>query len=181
MPELTVNGFDKLVQNLSIKVPATLRKMAFNVDANVAAQGRLDEQRLAHSLEMGKPQRKGLFSIAKVRSKWDARVGWVSTTRQAGQGGTGFRMASFGWERVKKASVTAPYSSQLANLWSHATRPYRKKSPLVGSPGHYMRWQKGQQRPARYDWSEVYSILGGEIPAAIAKTEEKFAPVFKEM
>lgn len=181
MPELEVTGFDRLVENLSVKAPATLRKMAFNLDANVASMGRLDEQRLAHSLEMGKPQRKGFWSLAKVRSKWDPKVGWVSTSRMAGKGGTGFRMASFGWERVKKASVTAPYSSQLANLWSHATRPYRSNSPLVGSPGHYMRWRKGQQRPARYDWSEVYSILGGEIPAAIAKTEEQFAPVFREM
>lgn len=180
MPELTVNGLERITEGLGVQLPSVLRKMAYNLDANVAAQGRLDEQRLAHSLEMGKPQRKGFWSIAKIRSKWNPKVGWVSTSRMAGKGGTGFRMASFGWERVKKASVTAPYSSQLANLWSHATRPYRSNSPLVGSPGHYMRWRKGQQRPARYDWSEVYSILGSEIPGAIARTEKQFQPKLDE-
>lgn len=175
MPELTIDGLDKVIEGMTIKLPTVLRRMAFNVDANVAAEGRLKEQRTANRLNMGRPQRKGFFSIAKVRSKWDPKVGWVSTSRLAAKGGTGFRMASFGWERAKKNAVTAPYSSQLANLWHRPTKPYRGKSPLVGTPGHLMRWQRGQRRDARYDWSSVYHILASMAPKAVARTEAQFA------
>ena len=181
MPELTISGFDELVQGMTVKVPSLLRKMAFNVDANIASAGRLLEQRQAHTLRMGQPQRKGFWSFAKVRSKWDPDVGWVSTSRAAAKGGTGFRMSSFGWERAKKGSVTAPYSNQLANLWHRPSREYRSTSPLVGTPGHYTRWHKGERRPARYNWSRTYGILASMQAPAIAKTEAQFAPQIEEI
>ena len=180
MPELVISGFEQLTKDLEFKAPTVLRKMAFNVDANLASAGRLMEERRAHNLRMGEVQKKGFLDIPRRRSKWDPKVGWVSTTRQAGQGGTGFRMASFGWERVKKATVTAPYSNQLANLWHRQSNPYRAKSPLVGSPGHYMRWKEGEQRPMMYQWSQTYNILASLQGQAIAKTEAQFAPQLEE-
>ena len=185
MPELVVEGFKELTDLLEFKTPTALRKMAFNVDANIASAGRLVEERRmtarggssgkGQPLRMGLPQRKGFWSLPKVRSKWDPNVGWVSTSRMAGKGGTGFRMASFGWERVKKNTVTAPYSNLLANLWHRRTLPYRKKSPLVGTPGNYMRWKAGWQRDARYDWSATYGILVSMQDQAIAKALVKFS------
>ena len=183
MPELVIDGLDRLVDGLTIKAPALIRRMAFNIDANVASEGRIKEEQKnlsGNKLRMGLPQRKGFFSLARVRSKWDPKVGWVSTTRSAGQGGTGFRMASFGWERVRKYAVTAPYSNQMANLWHRVTRPYRAKSPLVGTPGHYMRWKKGWQRDARYSWATTYSTLASLQGNAIAKTEKQYAKQLQE-
>lgn len=178
MPELVIDGFHKLTEGLEIKLPSVLRKMAFNVDANVASMGRIREQQSAHSLEMGKPQIKGIENLRhpRVRSKWDPKVGWVSTSRMAGKGGTGFRMASFGWERMKKASVTAPYSNQLANLWHRPTRPYRGDSPVVGRPGELVIWGKGVRRPVKYVWSRTYAILAALREPAIARTEKQFQP-----
>ena len=181
MPELVLEGFDKLADGLTIKAPATLRRMAFNVDANVASAGRRQEQRDAHNLEMGKLQRKG--RITRVFSKWDSEVGWVSTTRQAGKGGTGFRMASFGWERVRKATVTAPYSSQLVNLWGKATKAYTRKSPVVGQPGRLIVWgTKGhEKRPQRYYWSKAFDAMSRAVGPAIARTEKNFLPQLEEI
>ena len=178
MPELVLEGFDKLADGLTIKAPATLRRMAFNVDANVASAGRRQEQKEASSLEMGKEQRKG--RITRVFSKWDPEVGYVSTTRQAGKGGTGFRMASFGWERVRKATVTAPYSSQLVNLWGKATKAYTRKSPVVGQ-GSGGVWQKGEKRPQRYFWSKAFDAMSRAVGPAIERTEKKFLPQLEEI
>lgn len=159
--------------------------MAFNVDANLASEGRIKEEQknLARTgesgkgqkLRMGLQQRKGFWSLPKVRSEWDPKVGWVSTTRSAAKGGTGYRMASFGWERAKKYAVTAPYSNQMANLWHRPTKPYRGTSPLVGTPGHYMRWRRGERRDARYNWSTVYSTLAALQGSAIARTEAQYS------
>lgn len=180
MPEITTEGLERIVQGMTIKLPSVLRRMAFNIDANVASEGRLQEETIANRLRMGNPQKKG-FGPARVRSKWDPNVGWVSTSRSAGKGGTGFRMASFGWERVKKASVTAPYSNQLANLWHRPTKPYRETSPRVGSPGHYMRWMKGARRPVRYSWATTYRILANMAPQAVARTEKQFKKEIEEL
>ena len=112
----------------------------------------------------------------KVFSRWDPKVGWVSTSRMAAKGGTGFRMASFGWERAKKASVTAPYSNQLANLWHRETDPYMRNSPIVGRPGKLTMWREGARRPVRYNWSTAYNILASVEDVAIARTEKQFQP-----
>ena len=183
MPELVISGLDKLIDGLTIKAPTIMRKMAFNVDANIASEGRIKEEQRNLSgsrLRMGLPQRKGFWSLAKVRSKWDPKVGWVSTSRSAGKGGTGFRMATFGWERTKKFAVTAPYSNQMANLWHRPTKPYRGNSPLVGTPGHYMRWRKGARRDARYSWATTYSTLASLQGNAIARTEAQFSKELQE-
>ena len=179
MPELVLSGFDELTKGMTIKVPSVLRKMAFNVDANVAAEGRRFEQAHASDLMMGQPQRKGNDGF-RVRSKWDPDVGWVSTSRSAGKGGTGFRMASFGWERVRKGSVTAPYSNQLANLWHRPPKPYRADSPVVGRPGELVIWGAGSVRPVKYHWSQTYNILASMQDKAIEKTRQKFMPKLEE-
>ena len=49
MPELVISGFEKLTKGLEIKLPSVLRKMAFNVDANVASEGRVREEKSAQS------------------------------------------------------------------------------------------------------------------------------------
>ena len=181
MPELVISGFEKLTEGMTVKAPVVLRRMAFNVDANVASAGRRLEEKKAHSLDMGQMQQKGAKDRPRIRSKWDPKVGWVSTTRQAGKGGTGFRMASFGWERVRKASVTAPYSNQLANLWARPTKPYRWESPTVGQPGNLISWDQGSRRPVRYQWSQTYNILASVQGEAIARTETQFAPKIEEI
>lgn len=181
MPELTISGFDKLTDQMTIKVPSVLRRMAFNVDANLAAEGRKKELRTANKLRMGEMQKKGKNDRFRVRSEWDPNVGWVSNTRRAGNGNTGYRMASFGWERARKYSVTAPYSNQLANLWHRPTKPYRWDSPEVGRPGETFSWRKGQRRPVRYSWSKTYQILASLQGYAVAKTEAQFASELKEM
>ena len=179
MPELVISGFEKLLNGLEIQLPSVLRKMAFNVDANVASEGRKREQKTAHTLQMGQLQVKGMNSLRrspKVFSRWDPKVGWVSTSRMAAKGGTGFRMASFGWERAKKASVTAPYSNQLANLWHRETDPYMRNSPIVGRPGKLTMWREGARRPVRNNWSTAYNILASVEDVAIARTEKQFQP-----
>ena len=183
MPELVIDGLDKILDGLTIKVPSLLRKMAYNVDANLASEGRIKEEKANLSgsrLRMGLQQRKGFWSLPRVRSEWDPKVGWVSTTRAAGKGGTGYRMASFGWERAKKYAVTAPYSNQMANLWHRPTKPYRGTSPLVGTPGHYMRWRQGSRRDARYNWSITYSTLTALQGSAIARTEAQYSKKLQE-
>lgn len=175
MPELVIEGFDRLTKGMVIKVPHVLRRMAFNVDANVASMGRRYEQAHASDLQMGRMQMKG-DGTYRIRSKWDANVGWVSTSRSAGKGGTGYRMSSFGWERVKKAAVTAPYSNQLANLWANQTKPYEAKSPMVGQPGMLRVWRPGERRPSRYNWSVTYNILASMRDKAIDRTAAEFLP-----
>lgn len=182
MPELETKGFDELLKKLHVVLPSMARRMAFNVDANVAAEGRKAEQMSdANQLQMGQPQRKWGRKYL-VRSKWDPKVGWVSTTRQAANGGTGFRMASFSWEvKRKKTAVTAPYTSQLANLWSHETKPYRSESPIVGQKGMTRVWKEGERRPIKYNWSRVYSVLAGSISGAIARTDEQFSAEMEKL
>ena len=179
MPELVIEGFEKLTKGMLVKVPQFLRRMAFNVDANVASMGRRYEQAHASDLQMGRMQKKG-YGPYRIRSKWDPEVGWVSTSRNAGKGGTGFRMASFGWERIKKAAVTAPYSNQLANLWANETQPYAAKSPIVGQPGMLRVWHAGQRRPSKYNWETTYNILASMRDRAIDKTAAKFLPKIEE-
>ena len=177
MSELVTQGFEELLEKLHVVLPSMARRMAFNVDANIAAEGRKAEQQDlgANKLQMGQPQRKWGRKYL-VRSKWDPKVGWVSTTRQAAKGGTGFRMASFAWEvRRKKTAVTAPYTSQLANLWSHQTKPYKSDSPIVGQEKHTRVWKKGDTRPAKYNWSRVYSVLASSVSGAIARTDAQFS------
>lgn len=176
-----IKGFDELVKGMTVRVPVTLRKMAFNIDANVAAEGRKKEQKsdAVNELRMGmtqtKPKRDGY--VSRIFSSNDPKVGWVSTTRRDDDGNP-FRMASFAWERAKKGSVTSPYSSQLANLWGKQTNPYRRNSPLVGCKGRnrLMRWEEGSVRPVKYHWSQVASIMANAIPGAIERTGKEFLP-----
>lgn len=176
--EFKVEGFDELTKKMFVRLPSTVRKMAFNLDANIASEGRLKElSGSANRLAMGKEQITSYKGIRRqgIFSKWDRKVGWVSTTRQAGKGNTGFRMASFAWERARKSSVTADYTNQLANLWANPTKPYTSRSPLVGQAGRRLgRWGVGQSRPSKYSWSTVYTVLSGTAPSALAKTEVSF-------
>ena len=178
-----VKGFDELVKGMMIRVPVTLRKMAFNVDANVAAEGRKKEQDSSsvNELKMGEVQlkrKKGEY-VSRAFSSKNAEVGWVSNTRKD-DNGKPFRMASFAWERAKKGSVTSPYSNQLANLWGKRTKPYKQMSPWVGRiDGTYdslMRWHRGSVRPVKYHWSQVANVMASAIPGAIERTGEKFLP-----
>ena len=169
-----MRGFDELLKKLHVVLPAMARQMAFNVDANVAAEGRRKEQREANKLHMGQPQRKGGNGY-RIYSEWDSKVGWVSSTRQAAKGDTGFRMASFSWETRKRYAVTAPYTNQLANLWARETKPYSRRSPVVGQRGMTRVWRQGERRPVRYSWTSVYAALAQSVGGAIARTDQKFS------
>lgn len=180
MSELQLNGFEDLLNKLHVVLPSMARRMAFNVDANVAAEGRIREQQEANQLQMGKPQRKGSNNY-KVRSEWDSEVGWVSNSRRAKTGGTGFRMASFAWEVGKKYRVTAPYTNQLANLWAKETKSYSAASPIVGQKGATRVWKVGEKRPVRYDWTSVYQALAQSVNSAIVRTDKKFSDELRKV
>lgn len=180
-------SFDKTLEDMRDKWPLTWARMASNVVANVAAQGRKKEQQTAHELVMGEVQTKSknAKSVTKRFSKWDSNVGWVSTSRPAGNGKSGYRMASFSWERTKKQRQTSAfYTSQLANLWSHRTNKYSEDSPYVGRPNEFRylkRWKAGDSRPQKYNWTSVRNILAGEVDSSIRRTEQKFSRELKEL
>lgn len=180
-----MNGFDELSKRLFVRLPETIKKMAFNADANVAALARLKEQASkANQLHMGRSQIKshGKQRVERVFSKWDSKVGWVSTTKQAANGETGFRMSNFSWERPRKTSVTAEYTNQLAFLWGKGSKPYEQWSPLVGhDEKHLGRWAPGQKRPVRYNWSTVYSIVQGTVSSALSRTEKQFEEELRKL
>lgn len=173
---LDLDGFDDLVKKLGAS-PTWLSVMADDTVGPVLNWGRKEEQKASSGLRMGLAQRKGEDGY-RIRSAWDNRVGWVSTTRKAAKGGTGFRMASYSYEVGRKAKnrSKASYTSQLAALWSKPTRPYRADSPLVGTEGHVGHWAQGQVRPVKYRWSTTINIMRNEIPAAIARVESNWNP-----
>lgn len=178
MAEIKVDGFEQLSNKLKIKVPEVVRQMAFSVDASVASIGRKKEQlRAGRSLHMGYLQHTSHHgkTVEGQFSAWDPEVGWVSIHRQAGNGASGYRMSNFSWESPKKNSVTAGYTSQMANLW-HRDVMYSRRSPWVGLAGSGPRTQFGPNNPreARYDWAAVPGILKSTVAEAIARTETRF-------
>lgn len=189
---LQIEGLDELQNKLTIVLPSLIRQMAFTTDASAATLARKEEESYANRLEMGKPQGKPYsknYSITNFlpRTRWDAHVGWVSTTTTKGSKDNPshpWQMAHFGWARGtrrRKGSVVAEYGSVLANLWAYPTKQYSEASPAVGQVGRVKRWAKGESRPARYDWSITASIIGNMAEAAVAKTEKQFEKQFKEM
>lgn len=176
--------FKELLDYLKLEYPRLAAKMSSNLVGNIASQGRKAEMRTANKLQMGQMQIKPKNNIprpAKQYSKWDTDVGWVSTSRMAGNGKSGFRMGSFAWERASrhKRTSTAAYSNMLANLWGHETKPYSSKSPLVGRPGtgpfgEGKSWKAGEVRDARYQWSTVIGSMRTAVTTSIARTEDKF-------
>lgn len=183
--ELEVKGFDDLLDKMTIKLPQRIREMAYDTTGKVAAIGRKKELVHANNLHFGYVQRKskGKTKVVRQFTRWDSKVGWVSTTRQSGDGKSGFRMAQFSWERAKKTSAEADYSNIAANAWSKATKPYEKNSPYVGREGtRYVRWKKGEARTAvHYRWSVVYSMIASAVPQAIAVVERKYDKEFKKL
>jgi len=186
---IQITGFEELEKKLTITLPSIIRQMAFTSDASAAAIARKEEEGYASELEMGKPQRRsyGIPSIPnaiyRIRSKWDASVGWVSSTRTTKSGGP-WQMAHFGWARgtrSRKDSVIAEYGSSLANLWAKPTKQYELNSPIVGQLGRTGFWKAGSSRPAKYRWSITSTIIANMADAAIAKTEKQFAKQFKEL
>ena len=178
--------YKALIDQFRIEYPRLAAKMNTNVVANVAAEGRKAEMQSAHQLKMGQFQIKpknGIYAT-KQFSRWDEHVGWVSTSRGAGNGKSGFRMGSFAWERSnrKKMTTTAAYTNQLANLWANETKPYSVDSPFVGRVGTSGRiWKAGQRRDSRYSWSTVESSMRNAISGAIKTTEAKFKERLEEI
>lgn len=176
--------FKELIEErLKLKTPLLIQQMASNVVANVAAEGRRSEQLGAgRLLKMGRWQRTVKNGVVKegVMSRWDPKVGWVSTSFTTSTGP--FRMASFAWERAKKPnSKRADYTNQLANLWAYPTKPYSKRSPFVGQGPRFKQWQEGERRDARYAWSKTESILRQAVPTAVIRTEHKFSEELKKI
>lgn len=187
MAKVEVAGFQALTDKLKIKLPKILADMAFNADANVAGMARIKEQQQAHNLTMGATQRTSHNGHTVIRkfSEKDPKVGWVSTTRGAGNGESNFRMSNFSWESTRqtiaqKNAVEAGYTNQLANLWHRDVR-YSKRSPWVGrAGGPYNQYQKGDVRKKRYQWENVPIIMNSVVGKAISKTETKFAKMLED-
>jgi len=180
---IKTEGFEELAEKLTIRLPSTVRRMGFSLDAKLAVIGRKQEQIEANTLEMGRPQRKGRGRYS-VYSMWHPRRGWVSTTREAAasKGGGPFMLSniSFRGARKYKDAVVGHYTSQLANLWSHRTKPYTAESPVVGQKGREKTWGVGDRRPARYSWSAVASVLARMEGQAVKRTEAEFADQLKK-
>lgn len=181
---IQTEGFAALQKKLGIVLPKVTREMAFTVDAKLAETGRKIEQAGATDLEMGQPQRKSnKWGGHQIRSAWDSKRGWVSTTRlAAAKIGGRFSMGhfSFGGNKKNKGFVTAKYTNQVANLWGHETKPYSANSPYVGQ-GQGTRWEVGEKRPRRFYWSKTASALASMEATAIAKTEAQYKKKFEEM
>lgn len=173
--EFKDDKFIKLIQNLKIKGPVLMQEMADNALANTASEGRLKEQAIAHSLELGKwhettrnGKRMGLRTLEGTFLR-QSRQGWVSTRYITSTGP--FRMASFGWELARPNTRKVGYTSQLANLWANPTKPYSKSSPPFKGPRGEGRWGKNAVRPSMYEWDTVYSKMKESVSDAIVKTE----------
>ena len=178
----------RVINALKIKVPLLIDKMAYNVIANTAAEARQSEMSVAHDLKLGRMQhtarrRKGgnIEVIERVNLK-QTDAGWVSTTRTSSKTGA-FQMSHFAWERARVRWVkTADYTNLLANLWHRQSKPYTRKSPMVGPVGGPFRvWKENQRRPARYDWTKVASIISSSAKSGIARTERQFSKYMKEI
>ena len=178
----------RVINALKIKVPLLIDKMAYNVIANTAAEARKTEMNVANDLNLGRMQhtarrRKGgnIEVIERVNLK-QTDAGWVSTTRTSSKTGA-FQMSHFAWERARVRWVkTADYTNLLANLWHRQSKPYTRKSPMVGPVGGPFRvWKEGQTRPARYDWTKVASIISSSAKSGIARTEKQFSQYMKEI
>ena len=167
--------WQNLQKKLAIKAPLVIRKMGANVIGNTAGGARLKEQKQANSLGLGRIQhtvRDGVVIERQMLVK--TKAGYVSTTAHYSTGP--FKMSHFGYELARqKNTVQAGYTSQLANLWAHPTKPYTSNSPFVGRVGRKRTyWAAGMSRPAKYNWSRTKDILSQEIPRAIRRTEVKF-------
>lgn len=174
---IKTEGFEELGKKLKVRIPAIARKMGFSLDAKLAVIGRRKEQIEANTLEMGRPQWKGRTGFS-VYSMWDARRGWVSTSRMASAKiGGRYMMSNISFRGAQKFkdAVVGHYTSQLANLWSHQTKPYTATSPVVGQRGRRKTWNVGDTRPAKYSWSAVASILSRMEEQAIRRTEAEYA------
>lgn len=182
---IQTEGFAELQKKLGIVLPKITRKMAFTVDAKLAETGRKIEQDAISELEMGEPQKKSnKWHGWQVRSRWDSKRGWVSTTRlAAAKIGGQFSMSHFSFRGNKKNKgfVTAEYTNQVANLWGHRTKPYENYSPAVGQDGFVKRYKPGETREKRVDWSKAYRALASMESTAIAKTEAQYKKEFEEM
>lgn len=177
------SSFKRLMNGLGQKAPLLTRQMAQNVLANIGAMGRYREQQQANTLGLGRIQHTVRNKVVIERQMLvKTKAGWVSTTRM-GADGRPFRMASFGFEvpSVPK-SAKAGYTSQLANLWAHETKPYRQNSPFVGRAGRRRTfWAEGERRPAKYRWSVTADILSQTAPRAVARTEKEFSKKWEEL
>ena len=195
---IQIEGFDELQKKLTIVLPDMLREMAFSTDASAAAFARKEDQAGASRLTMGQEQQKPYtdaegnaqrngYRPAKVYSKWDDKLGWVSTSKMTKNGP--LAMGHFTWAegtKTRKGSVISHYSNKVANLWARRTKPYngtngKGGSPLVGKPGHLTYWKKGKSRPAMYNWSITAAIVNRMGGKAVTETEKRYAKQFKEM
>ena len=169
-------GFQNLMNQLKVRLPDDVDHLAQSAIAKTATTGRKREQNLAMpKLKMGNTQlstvRGGELVIRTFSQKTEQ--GWASTTRK-GKKGKPFALAHFAWERAKKTKnkQSAAYTSQLANLWGNPTKPYSKRSPVIGNPERPKQWKEGQVRERRYFWSMTEAVMRDSIAEGIRKAEE---------
>ena len=173
----------QLMTGLGKNAPLLARQMALNVLGNIGSMGRYKEQQRSNSLGLGRVQhtvRNGVVIERQMLVR--TKAGWVSTSA-IGADGKPFRMASFGYEVPSaRLSAKAGYTSQLANLWAHETKPYKSNSPFVGRVGRSrMFWEAGRSRPAKYRWTQTEQILAQTVPAAVRRTEAEFADKWEKL
>lgn len=174
---MDIDGYQKLLDQLKIKLPTSLDRLAAATIAKTATTARLKEQsRAMPKLHMGEEQQSTVGKDNHLETREftvKTRQGWASTTRK-NKDGDPWALARFSWEKARttKTKKAAAYTSHLANLWGKNTKPYSNSSPPVGNPAKTMHWQKGIVRHARYFWSIVESVMRDSITEGIRKAEQ---------
>lgn len=114
-------------------------------------------------------------------SKFDSALGAYRGRRK------GERMMGWSWETVKarkssgafyRSVVRAAFTSRLANLFEHQTKPYSARSPFFrtmdGSESGLFSFRKGHIRSGKdFFYSRIEPRIAAVVPEAAAETDRK--------
>lgn len=142
--------------------------------------GRKEEAEFEFGAVYGKWKRtqkggRGYYSMPRVRSRYDARLGGFKAS-------DGRRMIGFSFENAltyqqktmkKVGNVSVGYVySLMANLWNNPTKPYSKGGLMFEKEGYGRMggWAKGSVRPARVGLT-VGTVQEAVVPAMRRATD----------
>ena len=132
----------------------------------------------------GKSKKKGVFAEAKVWAmrRWDLGGSWASVSYAPR--GEHWLLSRYSWEtKWRRGSdrprlVTAKFTSNIANLFAHNTKPYGKKSPPFYTPARsYAQGAVRQGKPQV--WPLIQSKVAGSVDDGIDRTERKLFDHFE--
>lgn len=181
------DDYDNLLSKL-LKAEKLTADMVRETVRDVAYAGRIRATKTIDGhLQMGQTQtkgKKGAMVSRRFSKDGPSGQGYVSTTRQAGQGGS-FRLINYSWERAKALNAqgyvkkrflrSANVSSLMANLWANDTKPYGKGSPWFSrNGGSTGRWQAGSVRKGKNFWSKIVQDFQSGVPQGVARVERKY-------